>query len=385
MDGNEERVRILHLITELGVGGAQKVLAQLLPRLNRERFAPTVACLYGGEGEVGGAIRAMGVSTVDLEMTARWRVDAGWRLYRLLRSERPAILHTWLFHANVMGRLIGRLAGVPIVLSGERTMGMENAWRYRVNRFTDGLADRVVCVSEEVARFCVEEVGTPRDKVTVIPNGVDVKRYADLPDVAEARSQLGMPQEKPLVGTVARLEPAKRMDVLLQTMALVPTASAVIVGDGRQRSALETLAEQLKLADRVWFVGHREDVRCWLAALDLFVLCSDREGMPNAVLEAMAAGLPVAATAVGGVPEVVVDGVTGVLVPPGEPATLAEAVAGLLGDKELRRRMGEAGQRRIEECFSVERTVERTEALYEELLAEKALTGRSQLIVSSRC
>jgi len=362
---------VLHLITELNVGGAEKALARLLAHLDRDRFAPAVACLYAGDGPVADEIRTLDIPVIDLKMTAKWRWDALWRLYHLLRQERPAILHTWMFHANIPGRVLGRMAGVPIVINSERTMGMESRWRYRLNRVTVPLTDQVVCVSQQVVDFIVQEVGIPRHKTVVIPNGIDLQDFEHLPNKQRARAALGLSPDQMLVGTVARLDPVKRLDVLLQAMTSLPDVCAVIVGDGPERESLGAMSERLEIASRVRFAGQQDDVRPWLAAMDVFVLSSDWEGMSNAVLEAMAAGLPVVATAVGGTPEVVVNGVTGLLVPPRDPDTLAQAITRLLRNPDLRREMGQAGRERVEREFSVERMVQATEALYEELVGEK--------------
>jgi len=364
-------IKVLNLITELNIGGAEKALARLLAHLDRGRFIPTVACLYGGGGPVADEIRALNVPVIDLGMTAKWRWDAFWRLYRLLRWERPTVLHAWMFHANVPGRVLGRLAGVPVIISGERTMGMESHWRYWLNRITGLLTDCVVCVSQQVADFVVEEVGIPQSKAVVIPNGIDLCDFERLPDKQQVRVELGLSSDQVLVGTVARLDPVKRLDVLLQAMKSLRDVYAVIVGDGPEQARLRALAKRAGLAGRVYFAGQQEDVLPWLAALDVFVLSSDWEGMPNAVLEAMAAGLPVVATAVGGVPEEVVDGVTGLLVPPRDPDALAQAIAHLLRDPDLRRTMGRAGRERVARYFTAERVVQRTQALYEHLLDAK--------------
>lgn len=364
-------IPILHLITELNTGGAQKALSRLLARLNRQRFAPVVACLYNGDKAVAQEIRRLGIPVTDLGVTAKWRWDALWRLYRLLRRQRPTILHTWMFHANIPGRVLGRLAKVPIIISSERTMGMESCWRYWLNRITDPLTDRVVCVSQQVADFVVQEVGIPQRKTVVIPNGIDLRDFEHLLSQQQARTALGLSLGQMLIGTVARLNPVKRLDVLFQAVALSPDVYVVIVGNGPERAQLEAMSEQPGLAGRVRFAGQQDDVRPWLAALDVFVLSSDWEGMSNALLEAMAIGLPVIATAVGGTPEVVMDGITGLLVPPRDPAALAEAIATLLHDPDLRRKMGQAGQERVEQHFSIKETVRQTEALYEALLYEK--------------
>jgi len=316
-------------------------------------------------------IRALGIPVTDLGMTAKWRLDALWRLYRLLRRRHPTILHTWMFHANIPGRVLGRLAGVPIIISGERTMGQESRWRYWLNRITDPLTDRVVCVSQLVADFVVAEVGIPRHKTIVIPNGIDARAFERLPAQREARAGLGLPLDSTLVGTVARLDPVKRLDVLLQALASLNDVYTIIVGDGPERTRLEALSKQSEIGGRVHFAGQQEDVRPWLAAMDVFALSSDWEGMSNALLEAMAASLPVVAAAVGGTPEVVVDGVTGLLVPPRDPDALAQAITRLLRDPDLRRRMGCAGRERVEQHFSIKETVRQTEALYETLLREK--------------
>ncbi len=363
--------KVLHLITELDTGGAQKALARLLAHLDQQRFDPSVVCLYNGDKTVAQEIRALDIPVTDLGMTTKWRWDTFWRLYRLLRREHPVILHTWMFHANLPGRLLGHLAGVPIVISSERTMGQESGWRYGLNRFTHPLADRITCVSQQVDDFVVQQVGIPRDKTVVIPNGIDLQDFDRLHTDQEARSRLNLPSEAPLIGTVTRLNPVKRLDVLLQAVASLCDVHVVIVGKGPERARLETMVEQLCLVDRVHFVGHQQDVRPWLAILDVFVLPSDWEGMSNALLEAMAARLPVVATAIGGTPEVVVDGVTGLLVPPRDPGALAEAITRLLRDHDLRVRMGQAGRERVERRFSIEETVRLTEELYKTLLEEK--------------
>jgi sugar transferase (PEP-CTERM/EpsH1 system associated) len=364
-------IPIVYLITELDTGGAQKVLLQLLSRLDRRRFSPSVVCLYNGDKAVAQEIRSLGIHVADLGMATKWRVDAFWRFLRLLRAERPAILHTHLFHANIPGRVVGRLTGVPIVISTEHSMGTESGWRYRLNRLTHPLADRVVCVSQQIAGFFTQRVGIPEAKVVVIPNGIDPERFRHLPDKRVARAGLGLPAGGALIGTVARLHPVKNLPVLLEAVAMLPEVSLVVVGDGPERTRLVRLAVELGLQQRVQFVGQQRDVLPWLAACDLFALPSESEGLSMAILEAMAAALPVVATRVGGTPELVMDQVTGRLVPSGDPRPLAQAIGSLVGDPGLRHKMGRAGAERVAAVFSLDRMVGDTVCLYNRLLAEK--------------
>ncbi len=369
-------VHVFHLITELDIGGAQTALLRLLRELDRSRYSPTVACFYNGDSPLAQQIRALDIPVIDLGMTHKWRFDAFWRLYRLLRRERPAILHTWLFHANIPGRVLGRLAGVPIIISSERTMGMESRWRYWLNRLTAPLADRIVCVSQNVARFAAEAIGLPKDKLVVIPNGIPLAGFTPGRNT-DLRAALGLPTEALVIGSVARLDPVKDTHTLLQAFASLvhthPEAHLLLVGDGPERTSLEAYVVQQRLTGRVIFLGERKDVPALLQTMDIFALSSLWEGMPNVALEAQACALPVVATAVGGTPELVVDGVTGLLVPPADPAALARAISTLLRDPDLRRTMGQAGQQRVQEQFDITSTVEKTTALYETLLREKGI------------
>lgn len=373
---------ILYLITELSTGGAQMALLRLLQELDRERFTPSVACLYNGDGAVAQEIRALGIDVFDAQMHHKVDLAAMWRLYRHIRRVRPAILHTSLFHANLPGRVLGRLAGLagtlaPIVICSERTMAMESEWRYRANRWTIGLVDRVTAVSANVRDFCVSHIGLPAEKLVVIPNGVDLPE-GPLASSEAARAELGLPPDGPVIGAVTRLDPVKGMDFLIQALAAIDGTHLAVIGDGPERAPLEALAESLGVDARVHWAGHRRDVLHLLPGFDLFVQPSLHEGMPNTVLEAMVAGLPVAATAVGGTPEVVVDGVTGLLVPPRDPGGLAEAIATLLHNPDLRRTMGQAGRQRVAEHFTVKRMVEQTEEMYEQLLTEKGIVSRGE-------
>lgn len=377
-----KRVKVLHLITELDTGGAQKALFRLLSHFDRERFAPHVACLYNGDKAVAQEIRQLDVPVTDLNMMAQWRLDALWRLYRLLCRERPVILHAWMFHANLLARGVGRLAGVPLILTSRRNVQIGTPMRERLKRLTASWDTRSIAVCELARQVEIERAGAPPDKVVTIYNGIDVKRFLPLlsGERTVACQTLNIPADAPLLGTVGRLHPQKGLpDLLIGFQSIkgtYPAAHLLIVGDGECRADLERQAQQLGIAGAVTFAGLRDDVPQLLALLDVFVLTSLWEGLPNAVLEAMGAGLPVVATAVGGTPEAVVNGETGLLVPPRDPDALAQAINNLLHMPDLRRKMGQAGRERVAQYFSVECMVKRTEELYQKLLVEKGVELR---------
>ncbi len=367
------KIRVLHLITELDAGGAQTALLRLLEQTKDSRIQPRVVCLYNENKVVAQQIRQLGISVTGLGMSQSWRVDALWRLYRLLRAEPVDILHCWMFHADILGRLVGRIVGVPAVITSRRSMEVGGARREQIKRWTAWLDDRVVAVCEMARTAEISRTGVAPEKVRTIYNGIDSAPY-HVPAARglQMRQALTIPGDALVVGTVGRLHPVKGHRYLLQAWPTVrqqiPQARLLIVGDGELRDELQRQAHDLGIADRVIFTGTRSDIPDLLATMDLFVLSSLWEGMPNVVLEAMAAGVPVLATAVGGTTEVIVDPTHGALIPPQDPAALATAIIQLLTDSEVRKRMGCAGRERVQEAFSMQRTVAATIALYEELL-----------------
>jgi glycosyltransferase involved in cell wall biosynthesis len=376
--------KVIHLITELDRGGAQMALYRLLAHSDRQQYAPHVLCLYNGDKVVAQQIRQHGIPVTDLGMTAQWRLDALWRLYRVLRQERPFLLHTWMFHANIPGRILGRLAGVPVIISSERTMGQEGRFRRQLNRLTGNLPDNIICVSQQVADFAANEIGLPHARLTVIRNGIDITQFNNLPDQPTARAEFGLPVQAKIMAAIGRPRPVKGFGDLLgafaQIAAAYPDLHLVFVGDGPEKRPLQTAAQQLPCANRVLFLGDQQEITRLLAGVDMLVLPSLWEGLPNVVLEAMAAGLPVVATAVGGTPELITPNETGLLVPPRDPFALAHALVQLLDDAELAQRMGENGRQRVAEQFAIERMVEQTEALYNRLLIAKNLRQSAQSV-----
>ena len=366
-------MKILYHITELDIGGAERVLWSLSVALARKGHTVEVACLTG-RGKVGEWLERDGITVhyLNAKVSRPWSLSGPLR--RVVREFRPDILHNFLFHANLLGRYVGWRERVPAVVCAVRVEDVERPWRLWADGWTQRMMHAETCVSESARQFTHRRSGIPLEKLVAVPNAIDVARFDLAPGAF--RSELGLAEGVPLIATVGRLERQKGMALLLDSTASVlkdhPEARLVLVGDGPDETILKAQAEKLGIQGSAHFLGWRPDVPQILVDADVFVLASRWEGMPNVVLEAMAARRPVVATTVGGVPELVVQGETGLLVRPDDAAGLSESIARVLADPERSRGMGEAGRRRAEDEFSPDRMVRRYEELYERLLSERS-------------
>ncbi len=358
-------VRVCYVTTSLQVGGAERVLYDLATRLDRRRFEPSVIALQP-MGPIGEALQIAEVPVEALGIRSPRQALLLARLAPLIRRTRPHIVHTHLFHANVVGRLAARIAGVPRVVSSVHIMERERAWHPWLEAVTSPLVDVEVCVGASVREF-MADAGVPEGKLAVIENGVDLAGVDRAP--ATPRDEVPVPDGVPFLLTVARLHAQKGLDVLLQAASLLRKRPFrwVVAGEGRERDALLSEARRLHVDDVVRLPGFRADAIGLMKACDVFVLPSRWEGLPIVLLEAMAAGRPVIATRVGGNTDLVVDGETGLLVPPEDPAALAAAIERLLADPALSARIAARGQAMVRERYSVERMVRSHEELYDSL------------------
>ena len=355
------------VITDMDVGGAERSLAALATRLDRDRWNPKVFCL-GPEGKMVAPLAAAGLTPVCLNVNRRRPVQSIRQLAAALRQHAPQLIQSFLFHANVASRLAAPLAGVPWVLSGIRVAEHQKRWHLTLDRLTVGLSAAEVCVSEGVMRFSRDVEGVSPERLVVIPNGVDPAVY-DSRRAGRARA-LGLPADAYLVLSIGRLDVQKGLPFLLDAAERVSAARAdwhlVLVGDGPERDwLLARIASSPALSGRVHWLGRRDDAPGLLKAADLLVLASLWEGMPNVVLEAMAARRAVVATAVEGSEELVIPGETGWLVPPRNEEALTQALLEAAAHPEQCRRFGAAGRELVEREYTFGRMV----AAYERLWA----------------
>jgi glycosyltransferase involved in cell wall biosynthesis len=369
-------IRVTTMVDSLLAGGAERVAVEVACALDRERFTPHVLVTRGD-----GPLREL-LEQADVPFTMLERSDAldllPWRTAHRHLVEHADLLHTHKFGSNAWGALLARTARVPLVVHEHNFSDEPSRSRRIIDRgWIARRARRVLCVSDSVAdveRAC----GVPEQLIEVVPNGVRVD--GAWPRGA-ARAELGISHRSTTIGIVGRLRPEKAHEVLLEAMAALACSGSdvrlCVVGDGPRLGELQMLAAELGIAGRVTWAGERRDAATLAAAFDIGVVCSHWEGLPLAALESMAAGVPLVATSVGGLPTLLA-GDAGRLVPPADAGALARAIEELVDDETARLALGARGRSRIVEQYSFDAMMRRIEAIYEDVLAERATsTARS--------
>ena len=375
----QQRVRVVYVVPDLALGGAERHAVTLMTGLDRRVFEPSVICL-GQQGALFSGLVEAGISATALGYSRRGAARALVDLVRTLRQHRPDVMIVRGFNAELLGRLaavIARVGHVVVWVHNCGDVAPRGAFRMVTDRLLDRVTDAYFGVAETQVPYLVGELGHDPAKVTVIRNGVDPAPYGSEPGRGErVRDELGIAREAIVVGIVAALRPEKDHETFLRAAALVAEGVAdahfLVVGSGppERLTALEALAAELGVEKSVVFAGNRGDVADVLAAVDVFVLSSFTvECFPMALLEAMASGCPAVCTAVGGVPEMVVEGETGYLVPPRRPDVLAERLVDLLRSPSRRSAFGHAARARVEQSFTLSGSVRRTEQRLLEIAA----------------
>ena len=369
-------LKLLVVVDSLEVGGAERHVVDLVLALRREGHAVTVACSVSGSlAEPLEAARIPVCPIVGRIAKRRVSLPYALGLRKLLRRGSFDLVHAHVYSSAAASALATIGTGVPLVVT-EHT---EALWQGRGGKlFSPWMyrrVARVIAVSDAIRRRLVERDGVPAGKITVIPNSVPPTREAH----GDALPLPAGMEEGPVVGVVARLQPEKGVTGFLKAAAHVaqafPAARFAVVGDGPLRKELFGLAEDLGVRERVLFLGFRPDAQALIGMMDVVAVPSVSEGTPLVVLEAMAAGVPVVASRVGGIPSQLQSGKEGILVPPGDPRALGDAILGLLRDPERARRMGKAGRLSAATEFSHENMVRRVEGIYRDALAEVKSSG----------
>lgn len=367
-------MKVTYIIDSLRRHGTQRFLIHLTRGLAELGYRQQIIELSGAaDRDIEEALVTAGAGVVHIGKHSFLWAGAGWfRLVRVLRQSKPDVVITFLPVADTLGRPAARLAGVPTLLSSIRARDLAKPrWQRLWDRRTVHWARKIIFNSRYVVEYAKKEEGIRDEQVVVIPNGVADLRARALQHRETSRRDLGLDPGTIVLGSVGRLQPQKNQTLLLRACAELPVANPVwrllIVGDGPDKAKLQAIASELGLKARVLWLGAQPEVERLLAAMDLFVHTADFEGMPNALMEAMAMGLPVIASQIDGARELIHDGLDGYLVPPGDAAMFSDRIRTVMNDPDLARRLGENAHASVLAAFGLPQMVHAYHTLLQSL------------------
>jgi glycosyltransferase involved in cell wall biosynthesis len=361
------RIKIVHLVTSLEVGGAQHNMLLGLPRLDPERYEHILVSIMD-RMQMEQQFRQLGIEVHSLGLSKKTDLAIALRLRSLLKTLRPDILHTYLIHGNVLGRIVGRLVGVPTIIGSELTIGQAGTLGKLLTKLTNPLTDAVEVNSETGGKAVVADLGVPKDKIEVILPGLDLDAFSGTENRTSIRKEIGVSDDQYLILFVGRLRPVKGPEYGIRAFAIAasenPNLHLALAGEGEQRSFLENFTKELGIEEKVTFLGARKDLADVLSAADSILMPSLAEGFPRVANEAMAASKPVVATRVGGIPEAIIDDVTGVLVESKDIDAMSDAILRVSSDTELQQRLGNTARQHAEKHYSAASYVSRLDEMY---------------------
>jgi glycosyltransferase involved in cell wall biosynthesis len=359
-------LKVLHINTEKTWRGGEQQVLYLIKGLKERGHTPVVVCQPGSPLE--DAVINAGIEVVPVRMRGEFDLSAAWQIGRLLRKGNYDILHTHTSHAHSIGllsRLFGKVKGMAV----SRRVDFPIKSKFKYNSFDV----HYIAVSEAIKRVMMDG-GVPEKRIDVVRSCIDLGRLENAP-IADVRAELGISKDAVVIGNIAHMADHKGQIYLVRAAAIVkeryPGVRFVIVGDGELRSDLEVEVKRRGLDGILIFTGFRKDIASLLSSFDIFAFPSHLEGLGTSLLDAMVMRKPIVSTTAGGIPEVVQDGVNGILVPPKDPDALASAIIRLIEDLELRNKYGNAGRRIVEERFTADKVVEGTLAVYKRMMGKR--------------
>lgn len=346
------KIIIVHVVFSLKCGGLEKMVIDLVSELNKRGYNNSICCL-DNEGELLELTTERGIDVFFMNRQNGFDWKLIFKLAKILRKSNVDVVHTHNMGPLFYGSLAAKIANVPVIINTRHGREKKSlySWVWNIN-------NKVVVISDDAKREMHKYNHIKKSRSVVIYNGVDLNKYSFDNYKSNVRKELNLDEDTYIVGTVARLSEEKDQITLINTFydvaKVISKVRLVLIGDGPLRNKLEEYAIGLNLRDKVLFLGFRKNIPMLLSGFDVFVLSSLTEGLSLTLLEAMAAKKPIVATNVGGNPEVVVEGITGFLVPPKDTDKMSEAIITLLKNSELRKKMGEAGRKRVEDKFSLD-------------------------------
>ena len=381
----KSKVRILYIIGSLRLGGAEKQVAELALGLDKSRYEVDICCLNEA-GPLAEGVRQNGVKVAVFDVSLPYGkfnplsylhvLRHIFRIRRYIKERKPDIIHGYLFTAYIVGAICGRWAGVPVIIASRRSLGYfkdDKPWRQKLENYVNKKTDYILVNSKAVREDVLRRERNCEGKIRLIYNGVDLKKYRPDGAAPEVRREWGLGEAEIVVGVVANLIHYKGHLEILEAAAMLkhdfPHLRFVFAGrDGGMKRAILEKVSALGLEGKIILTGSRMDIEGIMPAFDILLLASHEEGFSNVLLEGMACARPIVATNVGGNAESVVDGETGFIIPPRDPAAIAAALRKLLTDSALRVRFGWAGRTRVEQYFSRERLIRNMDEFYQEII-----------------
>lgn len=375
---NNEKIRIAYIIDNLGKGGTQTALIHLIQQLSQKNYQQQIYCLNNLVHQYNR--KALLECGVEIKIVGKLQLVTGLGLMRILYDcihWKPTILFTVLFYSDIIGRLTAKMTHCPIIISSIRARNIyKNQFQLYLDRLTACWADKIIFNTRQAIPFAMKNEGIQQEQIIYIPNGVNVSLFTkNNTNYSKKRKELGISENSPVISSIGRLNPQKGFPYLLQAFQIVqtqfPHSILLIIGAGPLLKTLESLVEKMNLSDNVKFLGERTDIPELLSCTDIYVQSSLFEGMPNAVMEAMATGKSVVATSVDGTLELIEEGKTGWLVEPENSEALAEKICYVLNDLEMAEKVGTAAAERMTKEFSIEKMAQSYDNLFRQLIKEK--------------
>lgn len=383
-----KKIRVLHIHTLPVISGSGLNTFLTMSKMDLNRYAPELACAPGGrlvELVESKGFRVRPINNFVRPISLLRDISAFFELVSLIKKEKYDIVHTHNSKAGIIGRLAAKMAGVPVIIHtvhGFAFHPYEKFWRRKIFVFLERLSSRwcdaMIAISDALIDWAIKEKICNKNKLFRIYSGIETDKFSCKVDIKAIRAEFGIKDEESVVGEVAKLWRGKGQEVLInavpEILKSIPNLKVMFVGEGELEKELKNIAENLNITDKIIFAGFRTDMPEVNSIMDIACLPSLWEGMGRSILEAMACGKPVVASKVGGIVDLVKDGINGILVPPGDSKELASAIIKLLKDKELRLMMGEQARKTIDERFSAKKMVSDIESVYAGLLKRKGMT-----------
>ncbi len=370
MQNDSRKLKIVHLVTSLEVGGAQHNMLLGLPNLDPTRYKHVLVSIMD-RMQMKQQFQQAGIEVHSLGLRKKTDITAAWRLRSLLKNIHPDILHTYLIHGNVLGRIVGRIAGVPTIIGSELTIGQAGRIGRFATKLTNPLTDAVEVNSETGGKSVAADLGVPESKIEVVLPGLDLDAFGSTDQRSQTRNEIGVEDNEHLVLYVGRLRTVKGVEYGIRAFAKAleqhPNMKLALAGEGDQRKELESLSTELGIENNVKFLGVRIDLPNVLSACDSVIMPSLAEGFPRVAIEVMASSKPIIATRVGGTPEAIIHNQTGILVPSKDIEAMADAIVNIANNSELATRLGDAARERTEQHYSASKYVARLDEMYSRL------------------